>query len=251
MFSLHNLGLTNVLSNLTRLTTQIAVSNERITTGYKVNRASDDPTGIISINSFNAQIARIESATSSGTRINRIIDAADADMSTIETHLTTIETAVTSASGDPANLATYQTTIDTALDAIDSLVNTTKYNGTTLLNGDIGYSTSGVDTDDIDSVRIHSADTTGGSLTVEIAAVAAEKAIITYQGLGNLTEDITFTLTGNLGSHEFNFLAGTTRSDIVTAVNLETANTGVESSKPGWLNKVVFRSTTTGPDQSV
>jgi len=247
MFSINNMAISNIVSTLTQLGTELAISNERLTTGLRVNRAVDDPSGIVALSNFNAEIARIDARTTNGTRINSIIDTADGAMAEIEDLLDTIDAAVTSASGDPANLATYQATIDTALNSIDSLVSTTSFNGDTLLNGGIGYTVTGVNSSELANVRVHSLDTASGDVSLEISTVAAAKAEIAYSG-GTLIDDVTFTITGPSGSQEFNFATGTARTTIAIVVNAASAQTGVESEKTDYL---YFRSTEIGFDQTV
>ena len=247
MFSINNMAILNVVNTLTRLGTELAISNERLATGLRVNRAVDDPSGIVALSNFNAEIARIDARTTNGTRINSIIDTADGAMAEIEDLLDTIDAAVNSASGDPDNLATYQATIDTALNSIDSLVSTTSFNGDTLLNGGIGYTVTGVNSSELANVRVHSLDTASGDVSLEISTVAAAKAEIAYSG-GTLIDDVTFTITGPSGSQEFNFATGTARTTIAIAVNAASAQTGVESEKTDYL---YFRSTEIGFDQTV
>ncbi len=250
MFSINNMAILNVVNTLTRLGTELAISNERLATGLRVNRAVDDPSGIVSLSNFNAEIARIDARTTNGTRINSIIDTADGAMAEIEDLLDAIDAAVTSASGDPANLATYQATIDTALNSIDNIVSTTSFNGDTLLNGGIGYTVTGVNSSELANVRIHSLDTASGDVSLEISTVAAEKAEIAYAG-GTLTDDVTFTVTGPSGSQEYNFATGTARATIRDAINADTATTGVEAELPGPADYLYFRSSAIGFDQTV
>lgn len=250
MFSINNMAFSSVVNTLTQLGTELAISNERLVTGLRVNRAVDDPSGIVALSNFNAEIARIDARTTNGTRINRIIDTADGAMAEIGVLLDEISGAIVSAGGDPANIATYQATIDTALNAIDSIVGTTSFNGNTLLNGGIGYNVTGVNSSELANVRVHSLDTASGDVSLEISTVAAAKAEIAYSG-GTLTDDVTFTITGPSGSKEYNFATGTARATIRDAINADTATTGVESELPAPADCLYFRSSATGSDQTV
>ncbi|MCK5270251.1 MAG: flagellin, partial [Sedimentisphaerales bacterium] len=251
MFSINNIAISNVVNTLTRLGTELAISNERLVTGLRVNRAVDDPSGIVALSNFNAEIARIDARTTNGTRINSIIDTADGAMVEIEDLLDVIDVAISSASADPANLATYQATIDTALNSIDSIVSTTSFNGDTLLDGGIGYTVTGVDSSELANVRVHSLDTASGDVSLEIStASVAQKAEIAYAG-GTLTDDVTLTITGSSGSKEYNFASGTARATIRDAINVDTATTGVEAELPGPADYLYLRSSEAGSDQIV
>jgi len=252
MLSIFNTNMTSILNNLAKITAQLAVSNERLTTGKRLNHAVDDPSGVIAASNFEAQIAQIDASVRNGERINSIIDTADGAAAQISSLLGTIQSKALAAAGSSVTAeerAAYQAEIDSAIDAIDDLVDTTTFNSIRLLDGGIGYSTSGIDNTKLGDVRINSADTSGGNIELEVDVVsAAEKAVISYNS-GDLVDDVTFSLTGNNGTQELSFSTGATISDIETAVNAYTDTTGVVAEVDG--GTLYFRSQNYGSDETV
>jgi len=232
MLTLNSLTLLQTTSYLSMLGTELALSNERLTTGYKVNRASDDPSGIVAISNLDSQIAKIDASTANGTRISSIIDTADGALSEIEDLLDTIETNVTAASSGSATaeeIAAYQTEIDEALDSLDRLATTTAYDGTTLLDGNIGYTTTGVTSTDITDLRINSATSETTSLSASISVTAAEQAEIGFDlsGDGWLLNDVDIRITGPDGTADITLLSGSGFALIRDKIDEYTATTGV------------------------
>ncbi len=252
MFSINNTAILNVVNNLTRIGTELAISNQRLATGRRIISAGDDPAGVIAAADLKNQIATIDAAASNGARINSIIDTADGAMAQISSLLGTINTKALAAAGSTTTAeerAAYQAEIDTAIDAIDTLVNTTTFNGKRLLDGGIGYDTADIDNSKLADVRVNSADTSSGSVSLAVSVVsAAEKAVVSYSN-GNLTDDVTFTLTGNNGAEQFSFSTGATISDIESSVNAESDATGIVAEVDG--GTLYFRSDNYGSDQSV
>jgi flagellin len=249
MFSIHNLGSSSIVSHLIELGTQLATSNERLTTGYRVNRASDDPSGIIAATKFSAEIARIDGQLRNAQRISSIVDTADAALTEISTLMGTIETAQLAAAGAATeeDKAAYQAEIDTAIDAIDTLVNTTSFNNTNLLDGSYAYTVSGVDSDDLADVRVKSTNHSDTPVTYTVEAVAATKAEISYGG-ANPVADVIFTLTGPNGSAQITWQAGQSKATLAALVNLETDSTGIESE---YNTYVYFRPENAGEGNNV
>ena len=235
-FTINNSLSLTILNNLNKLSSELAISNLRLATTKRVNQASDDPSGIIAISNYRSQIAQIDAATSNGQRITSLIATADGAMSEIGTLLDEIETKVIAASDAGATAdekAAYQLEIDQAIDAINTIVNTTSFNGTRLLDGTIGYTTAGVDAAKLKDVRINAANTSSGSISLTVAVTAiAQKATMTYAA-GSLGSNTDYTLTGTKGSFSFSFTTATSIPTMVTAINAQTENTGITAVNSG------------------
>jgi len=250
--TLNNSSMLQMVNTLSSIGAQLAISNARLSTGQRINKASDDPSGIVAVANFDQQLAQIEASTRNGERINSIIDTADGAMAQISSLLGEIQSNALAAAGSSVTAeerAAYQAEIDSAIDAIDTLVNTTTFGDIRLLDGGYTYTTSGIDTTKLADVRVNSADTSSGSISLQVNLTsAAEKAVISYSN-GNLTDDVTFSLTGNNGTEEFSFSSGATITNIETAVNAESDATGIVAEVDG--GTLYFRSTEYGSSQSV
>jgi len=251
-FGFNSFATTFILNNLTNLSTQLALSNERLATTKRVNRASDDPSAIVALGRFRSDIAFIDAATTNGQRIVNMLDTADGGLAEIKDLLDTIDTKVIAAADAGATAdekAAYQLEIDTAINAINTIVNETTFNGKRLLDGTLGYVVSGVDTTDVQDLRVNSANTSSGSQTVTVQVTAiAEKAKLIYAG-GNLGQNTDFTLTGSLGSYNFSFTGVTAVGEMVTAINAQTDSTGVVAVNSG--GNLVLTSSEYGEDEFI
>ncbi len=225
-----------ILNNLMSLGTQLALSNTRLATAQRITTAADDPSGVIRLSQLESEVAEIDAVTKNGQRISNMLDTADGGLSEISDLLDTINTKVVLASDSGATAdekAAYQAEIDSAIDSINRIANTTTFNGTRLLDGNLGFNVSGIDSADLQDVRINSADTSSGSVDLTVAVTsAAQRAQMIYAGgaLGATTE---FTVTGNKGSYDFSFAAATNVATMETAINAQTEVTGVTAVNNG------------------
>jgi len=87
-------GQRALLSNLTKAQLDYTRAAERVATGLRINRASDDPSGNALVERFTAQINGIEQATRNVEHAISFMDTADSDMTTIEQILQDIRTRV-------------------------------------------------------------------------------------------------------------------------------------------------------------
>ncbi len=250
--TLRNSGILRALNTLTNISSELALSNTRLATSRRITAAGDDPAGLIAATLLEADIAQIDAIAKNGERINSIIDTADGAMAQISSLLNDIESNVLAASGSAVTAeerAAYQAEIDTAIDAIDSLVNQTSFNGIRLLDGGLGYSVTGADTAKIDDVRISSANTASGNASLSVSVTgAAQKAAVSYSG-GALAGDVTLVITGSNGTEQIELAAGATQNDIEDAVNAVSDATGVEANiNAGTL---YFKSAEYGSSQTV
>ena len=111
----------------------------QLSTGMKINKAADNPAGLIAMENFNAQITGINAALENNQRSDALLSTADGALEEVSNLLLEIETlamsSVNDASLSQAERDANQAQIDAALDAIDRISNTTTFNGERLLDG--------------------------------------------------------------------------------------------------------------------
>ncbi len=234
-FSL-NSSLSSMTTNLIKLGTQLEMSNTRLSTGKKINKASDDPAGLIAATMLNKEINALDAKISSAERMKAVVDTADGAMSEINSLLTEIDSAIIAAAGSTATdgeKAAYQAQIDDAIDQIDRLAGTTAFNGNKLLDGSTGYSVSGATSSEITDIRVHRASSaTGASISVSKSRTETQATleIMTAAPTGN----IEFTVTGEDGtSTALTFNQFDSLNDIRADINLQTGDTGVQATVSG------------------
>ena len=117
---------------------QITESTERLSSGKRINRASDEPSTIGSISRLNAQVLSLGQAISNGAEGKILAQTADDGLKTINNILSSLrELAIQGGSTTltTADRNTLQVEIDAYLKEIDSLTQLIKFNTTTLLDG--------------------------------------------------------------------------------------------------------------------
>ncbi len=253
-FSIYSSSSYQITNQLTKLGTQLALSNKRLTTGKKINSAADNPAAIIALSSMRSQMAEIDAKNTNAQRLNSIFSTADGSLGEISDMLDEIESNLINASDDGATAeekAAYQANIDEAIKGIDRLINTTNFNGTKLLDGSMSYSVSGINSSVLTDVRIDRATTSNGSdITMNVELSEAGAASLSTNGFNAvLAGEVRMTVTGPDGNHDFTFAAGTGRAAMAATVTAQSGTTGVTAANTD--GEVVFTTTGTGSDKSV
>jgi flagellin len=125
-------------------------------------------------------------------------------------------------------IAANQLEVDSAIESITRISNSTEFSGLNLLDGSLGYTTSGVNTTDINdlditSVQFGSRDYVG--VNVDITQ-AATKATLTYpNSVANMSG--TIRVTGSDGVITIAVNSAMSVTDIMSAINAQTDATGV------------------------
>ncbi len=209
-------------------------SLERLSTGLRINKGSDNPAGLIASENLRAEKAGISQAIDNAERASNIIGTAEGGLSEISSLLTELQSLV----GEAANagglsqeeIDANQLQVDSILSTINRIAGTTSFQGKKLLNGSLDYTTSGVASTAVSDLRINAAKLgTASSLAVTVQVVTSgQTAAVNYTG-GTTTAAVTIEIAGNLGTEQLSFASGTTESNIIAAVNALKDVTGVSA----------------------
>ncbi len=247
-------GMYSIISAMHR--TQIAQKTAalRMSTSSRINSAADDPAGLIAISLLGSELGAVQAASDNASRANAMMDVADGAMGQISTLVSDIRSLTTSLANDAGlssdEKAAMQLQIDSAVASIDRLVNSTTFNGKQLLNGNLGITTTGVDT-----AKITDVDITGRSIaqntTLNVQVVsAAQQGQVAWTGAAlGAGNNVTLEITGNLGSMQLSFAGGTTAASMAATINANTDSTGVHASASG--GKLYFVSQNYGEEEFV
>ena len=85
-----NVTALNALRNLTNVNNAVSASTERLSSGLRINRASDDPAGLIISESLRAQIDGLNQAISNSQDASNVIKTADGGLSQVNSLLRNI-----------------------------------------------------------------------------------------------------------------------------------------------------------------
>lgn len=251
---------------LTQQTASLQQSLQRLSTGLKINSGSDDPAGLIASESLRNEGRALSSALENVSRARTVVSTTEGALSEVSSLLLELESLV-DGSANTAGLSNdeitaNQTQIDSILESINRIANTTQFNGKKLLNGDLGYTTSGITSSKLSRVQLYGVSIpTGQKLSVAVNVTASAQTArlnlvaggastgLLASGLLSATNNATIQVKGLLGQQTLSFAAGTVNSAIRNTINSYTALTGVSASLSG--QSLRFNSTAYGLDAFV
>ena len=164
----HNIAALNSYRNLTGNNSAVSKNLEKLSSGYRINRAGDDAAGLAISEKMRAQITGLNTAQKNAQDGVSLVQTAEGALTEVHSMLNRmVELADQSANGtydNPVDRANLQKEIASLKDEIDRIADSTNFNGINLLDGSL--STKKLD--------LNKASTLGGqAITVqENAAVA-------------------------------------------------------------------------------
>ncbi len=133
--------------NLNRSNNSLQTTLTRLSTGLRINSAADDPAGMIAATDLGSNISASNQAISNSQVASQLISTADSALSQISSLLTTINGLITqsanTSSQSSSQIAANQLQIDSSLSAINTIAGTTTFQGQNLLDGSLGFQTTG------------------------------------------------------------------------------------------------------------
>ena len=214
---------------------------ERLSTGLRINRGKDDPAGLIASENLRAEKSGLTSAISNAERTDQIANIAEGGLQELSNLLTDLKGLVTTSSNS-AGLSieekqANQLQIDSILQTVDRLAADTNFQGVKLLNGNLDFTTTNV-AGGVTDYKVNSAKVPrNGSIAVAALVTTSAQQGALYLSTGasiNLGGGgsglFTIEVGGRLGSRELSFASGTTKAQIISAVNTYTSVTGVSAS---------------------
>ncbi len=124
---------------LSQTESKFNVSSERLTTGYKVNHARENPSGIAIGKRMSAQIKGLGEARQNASNAISVVNTAEGAMTEIQSMVQRLnELAVSAATGvkTDEDRAALQAEVSQLKSEIERMANETEFNGKKLLNGD-------------------------------------------------------------------------------------------------------------------
>lgn len=181
---------------------------ERLSSGYRINRAADDAAGLSISMQMSADIASYQMASRNAAEATSLLQVAEGATDQISNMLTRLKELATQASSSNAsgNLDKINAEGNQLIDEINRIAKVTEYSGTKLLDGTFGVtvSSSGITstlgyggaTGLQSGVTYHVATATGGNITIS--------ATVGGQGVSQTLNDVSAPTSG---TKEVNFAA--------------------------------------------
>ena len=138
-----------------------ARSLERLSTGLRINRGADDPSGLVISEQLRSQVAALEQAVTNSQNAMNLINVADAALGEMSSLLVQIQDSIifaqSTGGATPQQIAAEQDAVDQAVAAIDRIASTTRFADRPLLNGNAEFQLSSSVPDFFDDVEVSSA----------------------------------------------------------------------------------------------
>lgn len=135
----HNIAALDAQRNLAMTTSSISQVMEKLSSGYRINKASDDPAGLVISEQFRAQIAGLNRAIQNSEGSINMIQTAEGSLNEINSLLVSMrELAIHAANegfNDANQLAADQAEIENAIRTIDRIAANTQFGTKKLLDG--------------------------------------------------------------------------------------------------------------------
>ncbi|MGB0717190.1 MAG: flagellin [Phycisphaerae bacterium] len=211
----------------------LGVSLQRLSSGLQINRGADNPAGLIVSERLRAEIASVNQAIDNTARAINVIATTEGALDEVAALLIDVQALVVEAANTGAfsdeEIAANQLQIDDAINSITRIANTTTFAGRKLLNGQLDYVLSGVNTGQLDDVKVQAAKFgTNAFVPVEVnLSVSAQQAQLAYPSQFITGSATTVSLTGPDGIVSLTFPASASSVEIVNAINSREDDTGV------------------------
>ncbi|MEK7866926.1 MAG: flagellin [Planctomycetota bacterium] len=237
-------------------------SLERLSTGLRIVRASDDPSGLVISEQLRVQISSLNQAVENSQSASNLIATADAALGELSDLLISIRDAVTFAlntgPSSPQQVEAEQDAVDQAIAAIDRLANTTRFADSSLLNGNRAIQVL-ANSNEINDLNVRSVSFAPGATSATysvVVNVSGQFALLSLDGFDvPAGSSVTLRITGPRGTADIT--VGTSATDatsqvvaVASAVNRIAGFTGVFASNQGG-DTVRLRSEDVGADQAI
>jgi flagellin len=199
----NNTAAINAHRNLVLTETNLSKSMEKLSSGYRINRAADNPAGLVISEQFRAQIAGLNRAIDNSEGSINMIQTAEGALTELNNLLISMrELAIHAANegfNDANQLAADQAEIDNAIKTIDRIAANTQFGTKKLLDG-TKANTATITSSNSSDVTIKESNLTSGSHSISSTKTADSSATLNTTSLGlsvdtsvtpyNLTEGI-------------------------------------------------------------
>jgi flagellin len=225
-----NVSALNALSNLNKVQDAVSSSMQKLSSGFRINKAGDDAAGLGIANQMNADIKAMQQTSRNAEQAGSVLQIMDGATSNLQTILERMKELAAQSASDTVD-STARSKIDNEFGSLtselDRIVATTKFQGASLLDGTFGSNVT---------VGVKSA-ADGSSF---ISGSVASTSVIPTTGAATyatITGDVTATVTSattagtNVGSVAGAAVAVTTQATVngLTGSSISVASTFKQS----------------------
>jgi len=221
----HNITAFNAWRQLNNISGSLAKSVERLSSGYRINKAADDPAGLVISETLRAQIIGMDQAMNNTQDGISMIQTAEGALSEMHSLLDSMRSLALHAANTAAStseaIAADQEQLDSAVDSINRIASYTAYAGKGLLDGSAGNAGTIIDATNIGAIQVGTTAPAGTSyLDVNVTQVAT-RAYVTGVDHGDGSDLITGGADLTINGEDISIASGTTVSAAADQMQLE------------------------------
>lgn len=230
-----NIQAQNALRNVSLTSDALGRTIERLASGLRVNRAADDPAGLIISENLRAQITGLQQAINNAQDATNMIKTAEAALDEVHNALRTMRQLVLHAANtgvnDYAALMADQTQIRALIDSINRIAEQTAFGTKKLLDGTSGITAQVTDPNLISGVFIgglfNGLATASGYVTINVTTQATRAMYTTTRTFS--TTETFLPVGGSIVINGLSIQADTTDTlrSFVDKINAVSNQTGV------------------------
>ena len=142
----NNIAAANASRNLGETNMKISKNVEKLSTGYRINRAGDDASGLVISNSLRAQTSGLRQAIRNGQDGVSVLQTAEGALDQVNTMLNRMRDLAVQAANTGTNSlsarSAAQAEVVALREEVDRISSTTKFGSLSLLDGSFGVSTA-------------------------------------------------------------------------------------------------------------
>ena len=199
-----NIMAMNSYRNLTTSESQLSKSLEKLSSGFRINKAADDASGLVISEGLRSQVMGLKMAIKNTQDGISVVQTAEGALTEVHSLLQRIrELAVqasSTGSSDQASRDAAQAEVSQLLDEVDRISNTTRFGGQTLLNGTYGsvVANSGSAAEAAVAAAITGSGVATNNFDADFTGAGARQFILSLDGGPGFTVDFSTNLTGTI-----------------------------------------------------
>jgi len=230
-------------------------SIQKLSSGYKINSASDDPAGYVISQKLQSQLGGLSQAINNSNDAINMVQTAEGAMNQTVALLQSMRSlavhAANTGANDTASTAADQAQIKSALQELNTISTNTQFGTKNLLDGSAGTTVSNLDTNDFGGISAATS-TPAGYMNVNVTSAASAAKITSSRAYAGGTTD-TVNAAGTLTINGTNVTVGAsdTVQNVMDNINSVSATTGVAATFNTVSNKVVLTQTALGSDHGI
>lgn len=250
-----NMSSLNAQRNLQTNAMRLQKSVERLSSGLRINRGADDPSGLIISEMLRAQVSSLDAAGQNAMEGINLVKTAEGALNEVNGLLRQMRNLTVSAASDSNHnddsRSALQQQVASALTTLNSIATQTAYGKRTLLDGSAGTKTTVADFTHVAGASLSLGGESAGWVTVDVTQAAQKATVSSAATIGAATDTFASDMAGfdagdevalyingskvNVTTRGQNSNIGSTTQwqDIVDAITAQQAQLGVTATITG------------------